>query len=1094
MQKNRNVFKLDKEYFNKVKRIMKLSTILLFAVVITMSAASAYPQIARLTLNLEDVNIQGVIDAVESQSQYIFLLKDDVLKSNKKVTIKIENETLDNILVPISESLDFNYIINERQVIIYQKAQRQSSKEIIQTQNRNLRVLIERGEVYGVVSEAETGKALPFAQIVIKGTTIGTISDAEGSYVLSGIPAGNQIIVFYFLGYEKLEKPVTIIADSKIRVNISLKTMSILASEVVITKQAKGQMKAINKQLNSNEIMNVVSAERIQEMPDANAAETVSRLPGVSLQREGGEGSKLVIRGLAPKYNKISIEGVSMPSTGGEDRSVDVSMISPYSLDGIEVVKAITADKDADYMGGSVNFKLRKAEAGFKSSIIVQGGYNNLKNTYSDFMIVANAGNRFLSDKLGVYVQGNIEDRNRSSNELFAYIGHYRTPVLDENNVLTTGGLSLIDNIRHRNRYGATLVLDYKLPQGSIQFNNILSQSITSTQVFTEMYTSGRTHEYQTGDNLNNLLIMTNVLDYTQRFGKFEVFGKVSHSLSYNKTPQALSFHYVQGDGMSSDVFAQPLAPEDILDYATLNDSIAYLTAINNGYGLSEQVHLEGEFNLKYNFVLTDKITGNIKSGFKYRQIANNYDYDVHSGVMNLGSGTTQKNAVLEAFPWMQEIAPLGSAHLPYLMFEDKGAIADEFLGGRYTLGPRGDIDLMHDVLTVIKESTVSQTGISETYHYNDFLSNTYDYQGTEYLSAAYLMSELNIGNKLVFIPGVRFEKNMTSYNALRGKSSLPFPDTKYVRTDTLMNHSDQFILPMIHLKYSPFKWFNVRLAYTATLSRPSFNVIIPRYDIGTTIVSWNNFALKPEFSRNYDVYFSFRQNKLGLFTIGGFSKDIENKIFPMDKRVILDASEYNLPESVEGKYIYTQINNENNAKVRGVEIDWQTSFWYLPGALKGIVLNVNYTTIFSEAKYPRTVIESEWDPNTFSYTFKNIDDYYTAPLVFQPKDIVNFSVGYDYKDFFARISMLYQAKVFQGPSFWPELVNYSDDYVRWDLSVKQELPWYGIQVFCNLNNLTNAKDVLLNRGSGYTSSMQHYGRTVDIGLRINMDYKKTSP
>ena len=66
-------------------------------------------------------------------------------------------------------------------------------------------------------------------------------------------------------------------------------------------------MDAINKQLKAKSIKNIVSSDRIQELPDANAAETVARIPGVSIRREGGEGNKVVIRGLSPKYNKITV-------------------------------------------------------------------------------------------------------------------------------------------------------------------------------------------------------------------------------------------------------------------------------------------------------------------------------------------------------------------------------------------------------------------------------------------------------------------------------------------------------------------------------------------------------------------------------------------------------------------------------------------------------------------------------------------------------------------------------------------------------------------------------------------------------------------
>lgn len=1082
---------LDSECFRSAFRIMRLITALIFVMTYTVSASTGYSQLTKLSINLKNAGIKEVISTIESQSEYIFLYKDDVLDQQNKVSINAVDETLDIIMAQISKDLHIDYKINDRQVILSIDYSIPIISNTNQKKENKVLRLIGRGEVYGKVTEAENGKPLPFVSIIVNGTTIGTTSNENGSYFLSGIPDGPQVIVYSFLGFEKMEKSVNIISGKKLEVNASLKTIAILTSEVVITSQAKGQMKAINQQMNSKEIMNAVSAERIQEMPDANAAETVSRLPGVSLQREGGEGSKLVIRGLEPKYNRISIEGVTMLSTGGDDRSVDISMISPYSLDGIEVTKAITADKDANYMGGSVNFKLRKADPGIKSNVIVQGGYNNLRNTYNDFMFVGSIGNRFFSDKLGIYVQANIEKRNRSSNDLNAYIGHYRTPEINVNNVLTTGGISMVDNYRNRDRYGATVVFDYKLPKGSIQFNNILSQSTTTNNAFFEMYTSGRTHEYNTGDSKNNLLIVTNVLEYVQNFGKLEINAKVSHSLSSNETPLAVNFHYVQGDAMSSDVYSQPISPEEIMNYKTINDKIAYLTTINNGNGLSTQSQLESELNLKYNFVITEKITGNIKGGGKLRNINNELDYNSYSGVMNLGSGTTEKDAILNAFPWMQETVPLGSSRLPYLLFMNKNDNPDDFLDGEYIMGPHGDVALMNNVLDVLTNTVNNEAGISETYHYNDYSSSTSDYKGNENLSAAYLMGEINFGSKLTFIPGFRFEKNVTQYTAPRGNSSLPFPDIKYVRVDTTMTISDQFLLPMIHLKYLPFKWLSVRLAYTHTLSRPNFNAITPRWDIGSTNIIWNNFALKPELSKNWDLYFSFRENKLGLLTIGGFTKDISDKIFAMDKRVILDPSEYGLPITTKDRFIFTQMNNPQNAKVRGLELDWQTSLWYLPGALRGIVFNVNYTRIFSEANYPRTIIESTWDPETFEYTFKNIDDYYTAPLVFQPRDILNLSAGYEHKKFFSRISMLYQKKVFQGPSFWPELVNYSDDYLRLDLSVKQGLPWYGLQVFCNVNNITNAKDILRNIGSGYVSSMQHYGRTIDLGIRWNFEQKK---
>ena len=168
-------------------------------------------------------------------------------------------------------------------------------------------------------------------------------------------------------------------------------------------------MDAINKQLNAKSLVNIISSDRIQELPDANAAETVARVPGVSIRREGGEGNKVVIRGLSPKYNNVTVNGVKLASTDNDNRSTDLSMISQYMLDGIEVTKAGTPDQDADVLGGTVNFLLKKAEPGFQAKIITQGMYNGLKDSYDDNKLVLDLSNRFWGDRLGVLVQFDFE-------------------------------------------------------------------------------------------------------------------------------------------------------------------------------------------------------------------------------------------------------------------------------------------------------------------------------------------------------------------------------------------------------------------------------------------------------------------------------------------------------------------------------------------------------------------------------------------------------------------------------------------------------------------------------------------------------------
>lgn len=937
--------------------------------------------------------------------------------------------------------------------------------------------------VNGIVKDAVNKEPLIGAYVFIENTSFGAVTDIDGKFAILNIPSGDYKIKVSYIGYDDQVLDIHLNESEKKELKIFLDYSGVQLGAVKITAQAKGQISAINNQLNSKSIKNVVSAERIQELPDANAAETIGRLPGVSVLRTGGEGSKVVIRGLSPKYNKIMIEGVSLASSDN-DRSSDISMVSPYSLDGIEVIKAITADKDADFIGGSVNFKLRSAEKGFHYGLVAQTGYNDLKNTLQDYMIVGSISNRFFKDKLGIYLQGNIEKRNRSSNDLSASY-ELKNPQIDVNNTVYTKTLQLTDAIRYKYRKGFTFVADYKLEKGKIHFKNFFNNGLTTVNRYNEFYdVPNRSHKYETRDEEYNVNNMSNVLDYEQRFGDFLINFHISNSSTANDNPTNLSFLFEQRNAIKSEVLDTNIAPYDLVDYTLINDSTTYFQTLYEGSSKTNENQQEVKLDFKYDFSISKTINGNIKIGGKYRQKYRDFDKSVYTGNFLLNSGQGVKDAILKAFPEMQNITSLGSSRMPYVLFWDPDFDHKNFMDGVYKMGAVTDIDLMHQVLNVIKQ--VENPSL-ETYTFHDYYSKREDYSGNEYLQAAYAMSEINIGTQIKFIPGLRYENNKTEYTGARGDASLAFPNQHYVYKDTTVERNNSFLLPMIHLKYSPTDWMNIRLAYTQTLSRPNYSYIMPRIDLLSQAVIWNNAHLEPEFSTNYDAYISFHQNKLGLLTIGGFAKKIENMIFWLGRRVIIDPAVYDLPPEVKNRDIYTQANNQYDAKLYGVEFDWQTNFWYLNGAWKGLVLNVNYTHIYSQAKYPRTIVEKEFDQTTFKYIYTNIDTFIVDQMQQQPDDIINLQLGYDYKGFSARASMLYQSRIFQRPDFWPELTNYSDEYLRFDVSVKQNLPWYNLQVFANFNNISGAKDRDLVKGSKWDARIQHYGTTIDLGLRMKL-------
>ena len=332
----------------------------------------------------------------------------------------------------------------------------------------------QKGNFSGFVKDATSGEPLVGANVFIVGTSLGTAANDEGLYKLSNLNEGAYLVRAEYIGYLMMEDSVVIGVETDINLDFNLNYTTIEGEEVTVTAQAKGQMDAINKQLNSNSIVNIVSADRIQELPDANAAESVARVPGVSIKREGGEGNKVVIRGLSPKYNSITVDGTRLASTDPDDRSTDLSMISQYMLDGIEVTKAGTPDLDADVLGGTVNFILKRAKPGLHANVITQGMYNGLEDTYNDNKFVFDVSNRFWKDRIGVLAQIDLENRNRSSHELSA---SYTLPgaELDTVNELFFTGLGLYDVLRNNKRNNNTLMIDMNIPNGNISYSSLNS-------------------------------------------------------------------------------------------------------------------------------------------------------------------------------------------------------------------------------------------------------------------------------------------------------------------------------------------------------------------------------------------------------------------------------------------------------------------------------------------------------------------------------------------------------------------------------------------------------------------------------------------
>ncbi len=948
-----------------------------------------------------------------------------------------------------------------------------------------------KSTITGTVIDSRTKQPLPGANVYIAGTSVGAASNLEGKFYISNIPPGRYTLVVDYIGYKQKQVEVELLEQRQtVSLTFELEYVALeLGKTIEVTAQAEGQMEAINKQLSARQIVNVVASDRIQELPDANAAESVNRLPGVSVLREGGEGTKIVIRGLSPKYNTVMIEGVQISPTDYNERSTDLSMISPYMLEGIEVMKAITPDQDADAIGGSVNFQIQEAKEGlgvkgsrFGYDFIARGGYNGLKGTYDDYKLVGEVSTRFLNSRLGILAQVDIEKRNRSAHQMNASY-ELHGPSLDTKNDVFINGLSVFDINREKERLGGAFVADYRLPNGKIALKNIFSRANTDAISYQEYYEyTGNHHNYSTYDESSQLDMMVNILKFEQRFSVFKFDAHVAHSYSENDAPLNVQVQWKERGGAYTEI-NQDAHPSEIPSYAknNINQTMLY-ECWDNSY-LAKDRQITAAANLEMSYSLTKQMSGKLKIGGKYRSSDREYDQQAAGGYLWVGGARQTRQNLINAFPWIIESPLIPDAAsffwmTPFLEHAyESYKMDDNFLDGEYEIGPVFDVGLMRDMMKVVRQSNEL-----DTYHQNDVSSKANDYSGTEFLGAGYIMTDLNIGSMVTVIPGVRYEQLRTSYYGIQGDSRPRDAEFRYKHTDTTIVRTRGHWLPMAHVRFKPVKWFDVRFAYTNTLSRPDYNLITPNSNISTGMVSWKNYNLKPMRSENFDLYLSFHQNHIGLFTVGGFVKNIRDMIYNTQS-VIFEPSIYGLPAIVRNYDINFFENNPNEAKVRGIEIDWQTTFWYLPGLLRGLVFNTNYTHIFSEAKYPQYKVTTEYDENyNLVKTYHYFD--YRDRMLHQPNDIVNASLGYDYKNFSVRMSMLYQSNIFKQTYYYPEGRVTTDDYLRFDISISQNLPWYGLQLYCNINNLNAAHDVDLNRGNGFPTAIQHYGRTMDLGVR----------
>jgi TonB-dependent receptor len=787
-----------------------------------------------------------------------------------------------------------------------------------------------QGAIKGRVLD-ENNLGMPGANIFIESIMTGTITDVNGEFILQDIPEGDYTLLVSFIGYADQNIDVSVSNNKTSEVRTSLEPGVMLGDEILILgDRLKGQAKALNQQKNNMNITNIVASDQLGRFPDANVGDALKRIPGITMQNDQGEARDIIVRGLAPQLNSVTINGERIPSAEGDNRRVQMDLIPSDMIQLIEVNKALTPDMDADAIGGSVNLVTRSAPGGSRISGTLASGYNGLsgKPIWTGAFIY---GDRFFNNKLGAVLSVSYNNHNFGSDNIEAewVEDDNLGPVIDEYQLRTYKV--------QRVRRSFSLGLDYEInPNHTLYLSGMYNWrddwenryvfAVTDlgdafengdiSAIAPNQYQGIGTVERETKAGLDTDRIKSRRLE-DQRMANISLRGehllgdrfKLNWSGTYSRAsedrPNERYMQYAL-EYDEDDVTGVPV----YIDLRDTRNPFATSTQ-ENQYQLLELDELteetqetwEEDRNIKIDLQYTLGSIGILKGGFTYRDKTKKRD-----------------NNFFEYSPMDgNDIELLGSIPVT------NESRSDFLVGERYQAGNFASADYIGS-FDLTDGTMWEQEDLPSEYAADNYTAN-------ETVTAGYLMTDLQLSNKLSTIVGIRLENTALDYTGF----ALDEENEDILGTVEGENNYTN-ILPGIHLKYDFTPNSVLRFAWTNTLARPNYFDLVPyqAYNPDDEELVEGNPDLKPLRSMNFDIMYENYFKSIGLVSAGAFYKDIKDFIY--------ERTFNNFEHPTFGTVDYTSFRNGESASVYGFEAAFQRQLDFLPGFWKGFGLYLNYT------------------------------------------------------------------------------------------------------------------------------------------------------
>lgn len=781
------------------------------------------------------------------------------------------------------------------------------------------------GFISGKIIDSENGEPIIGANIIIQGTNLGTSSDLDGNFSIKNIPEGEYVLVISYISYitQKVEK--VIVQNGKVTyLNISLKPSAIeLGEEVVVISEKLNNYEAalLNQRKKSNQISDGISSEQIKKLTDNTTAETLRRLPGITLI----DNKYIYIRGISERYNVALLNNSPLASSEPDKKDFAFDLIPSNLIENTIVIKSFTPDELGEFSGGLVKINTiefpQKEQLSFSYSTsfvnnVSTKSFSTYEGSSTDFLGFDN-GYRDLPKEFPDPLKYKLLDIQYTDTTRYYYSSLLNDKwglksskaILDQSFGLTyANNFSVFDN-----DLGFVSALTYKISEN---VKDIITKDIEDREnnAFFFDY-KGRKYNkniyWGAIFNLSYKLGLKNKISLKNTFTTNtddEVTRMRGFKYDYQDERIITALHFTQRNLYSTQLNGSNYLP--LLNGLIINWRGSYSSSFRNEPDFRRSVYTRSilDSNSTVPFRAYIPRDPELYAGGRYYSYSREFKRGLGIDITNDLGFLKWKTGVFHSNSKRTFNARLLSVTSP-------SGVASQLIGNY-------ELDSVYSAENFRKRIIVMR----------EYYDPSNDYTSSDNLFAYYIMAEIPIGlldYDISLITGARIENYVLR---LRTTSSLA-TGLKPITVDKF--NSD--LLPALAFIIRLNDITNLRLSFSKNINRPQFREIAPflYYNFEDQTQVRGNPELKQASIANYDIRFEIFPKINEIISFGLFLKEIRN---PIEKVFVISTGQND-----------RSYENASFARNFGLEIEYRTSLEIISQSLDNFLLISNYSRIWSE-------------------------------------------------------------------------------------------------------------------------------------------------